>query len=180
MQEPIFSSTHPSPGISINSPGQEQVEARSLVLGPRRLDALVEHVQQILAGLEGSQTLVGHFDLFPGVGIAAGVSLVFLGLPGAQTADFHPISPHQRVGYGVEERVDNTDGVCQREVEFLGQQKIEITFVHAKWHQGTWGEWILAGGVCPSCSLGWLHGMQVIKGWPVRGAARAAGVDKRD
>ena len=90
----------------------------------------VEEVEQILAWLEGGKTLAWYLYLFACVGVATGVPFIFLGLSGAQSADFHPVPPGEGIGYGIEKGIDDADGMGQRKVVFLGQQKIQVTLVH--------------------------------------------------
>ena len=76
-------------GLQQICPVKKDREAQGVALIVASLG--VEEVEQILAWLEGGKTLAWYLYLFACVGVATGVPFIFLGLPGAQSADFHPV-----------------------------------------------------------------------------------------
>src|SRR5579863_2288129 len=75
--------------------------------GNRRWSSVVYQVFQLFAGLEERDFLGRHFDLFPGLGIAAGARFALAGAEAAEAADLDLVAGAQGSHHAVENGFHN-------------------------------------------------------------------------
>ena len=85
---------------------------------------------QFLACPEEGQTFGNDRNAFPGFGVAPGVSIVFLDLETAETANFNAISGDESVLHGIDEGIDHHGGVLHRQMGFFSQCLDKLALVH--------------------------------------------------
>lgn len=91
---------------------------------------LVEKFFEFLAGTEKRKFFGFDIDLFPGFGIAAFVTLIFLDLETSESTDFDPIVLQEFFPDGIEKGVDHDDGLIHGDIILVCHCFDQFTLVH--------------------------------------------------
>ena len=103
---------------------------RQPVLRARRCDIAVDHVLQLLAGLEERNLLGGNFDAVAGLGVASHARLALPGAEAAEAADLNLVARAQRAHHALKDCFDNDFAVLAGQFRQAGHFVDQICLGH--------------------------------------------------